>query len=362
MVLRQPAIARRFLSVVLVSLVWQAYGDVVSFDHVLAHDAPEYEPTANYTRTRMEGFTVMVSGRLIEDDPKTAKIAQRIVRAQLTRFSMVAPVQVRKLRRTTKVWLTVGTTGPSAAHYIPAPAEVLEHIGRNPDFAKSIEIYNVPKFVQRWKHVPATMIHELAHAYHDQLLPNGFQNAQILDAFNAAVGTGKYDWVLRTAEPDYMTQHYARVNELEFFAELSVTMLAASGYYPFVKAEFKRYDYDTYRTIAELWRADGGNPTVIADPVEASWVECDQEGTIKSKTGGGQVTLLLENQTAEDRHVYWLDYAANRHDSVAFPLPAGGARTAHTAQFHPWVVTDSDGLCLSILAPGNVSQTVVVDF
>lgn len=144
---------------------------------------------------------------------------------------------------------------------------------------------------------------------------------------------------------------------------MSATYFATSGYYPFVKSEFKRYDYDSLRTIAELWGQAGERPQELADLTEASWLDCDEEGTIKSESGGNGVGLRFENHTEADRYFHWIDYEGDRSVSVGARLVEPGVTVGwRTSQWHPHVVTDANAQYLSILMPGNISQTVVIDF
>jgi hypothetical protein len=43
--------------------------------------------------------------------------------------------------------------------------------------------------------MPNFVLHELAHAYHDRVLKDGFANAPIRDAYKKAKASGKYDAV-----------------------------------------------------------------------------------------------------------------------------------------------------------------------
>lgn len=190
------------------------HADVISTRDVASRAvSATFEPTEDYEHQKIEGFSVYISGRLVEQDRATVSAVKRIVRAQLYRLSLMAPRKTRLLR-TTKIWFTKDqTTGTSTAHYIQSSAKGLESVGRNPDFASSIEVYNVPAFVRQWRHEPSVLIHELAHAYHHQHLEDGFHNKRIADLYNTAKATGKYDWVLRAGEVDRTQEHYASVNE-----------------------------------------------------------------------------------------------------------------------------------------------------
>jgi hypothetical protein len=57
----------------------------------------------------------------------------------------------------------------------------------------------------------------MAHAYHDMIL--GFNFRPIIDAYENAMNSGKYQNVKRTQFPD--GKAYATTNHKEYFAELN---------------------------------------------------------------------------------------------------------------------------------------------
>jgi len=60
------------------------------------------------------------------------------------------------------------------------------------------------------------VLHEMAHAYHDQFLDEGFENPDVLDAFQAAMRSGQYQQVMRWN--GRQVKHYSTTNQMEYFA------------------------------------------------------------------------------------------------------------------------------------------------
>ena len=56
-------------------------------------------------------------------------------------------------------------------------------------------------------------LHELAHAYHDQVL--GFEEERLLDAWKKFCDSGKYEAVLNNSGQKH--RHYGLTNQKEFF-------------------------------------------------------------------------------------------------------------------------------------------------
>jgi tRNA U38,U39,U40 pseudouridine synthase TruA len=93
------------------------------------------------------------------------------------------------------------------------------------------------------------MLHELAHAYHDQVL--GFDHPGVMKRYEAAKEAGLYDRVLHIDSQE--RKHYALTNHKEFFAEMTEAYFGTNDFYPFVRSELKRHDPETYRLLEEIW-------------------------------------------------------------------------------------------------------------
>jgi hypothetical protein len=65
--------------------------------------------------------------------------------------------------------------------------------------------------------MPWVVLHELAHAYHDQVL--GFEEPRVKAAWAKFRESGKYNAVLNS--PGNRREHYGLKNQMEFFAEMT---------------------------------------------------------------------------------------------------------------------------------------------
>ena len=97
--------------------------------------------------------------------------------------------------------------------------------------------------------MPMFILHELAHAYHDQVL--GFDHAGIEAAYRRAVASKSYDAVKlyngKTARA------YAMTNAKEYFAETTEAFFGRNDVFPFTRAELARHDPVMCRLLARLW-------------------------------------------------------------------------------------------------------------
>ena len=98
-------------------------------------------------------------------------------------------------------------------------------------------------------HQPCVMLHELAHAYHDQVLD--FEDRQIKDRFAAAKDAGLYGSVLHIDGRE--RKHYALTDHKEFFADMTDAYVRTNDFYPFVRSELLRHDPETYRLLEGIW-------------------------------------------------------------------------------------------------------------
>ena len=96
---------------------------------------------------------------------------------------------------------------------------------------------------------PYVVLHELAHAYHDQVL--GFDHPKVVETFEKAKASGIYEKVLLYTGKK--VRHYALSNHKEYFAEGTEAFFYRNDFYPFVAAELQEYDPDLYDLLVEIW-------------------------------------------------------------------------------------------------------------
>ena len=96
---------------------------------------------------------------------------------------------------------------------------------------------------------PAVILHELAHAYHDQVL--GFDDAGIIKAYKKAMKEGIYDKALLFNGRE--VKHYGATDHKEYFAESTEAYFYHNDFYPFVRAELKQHDPVGYAEMERVW-------------------------------------------------------------------------------------------------------------
>ena len=120
--------------------------------------------------------------------------------------------------------------------------------------ASGVEFTNVRIYEQETKRMPNFPLHELAHAYHDQVLD--FENKDIVAAYNHAKVTGSYDKVERRngdGRPNTFEKAYAMTNHMEYFAESTEAFFSRNDFYPFTRADLHKHDPMMEKLLQRIW-------------------------------------------------------------------------------------------------------------
>ena len=108
------------------------------------------------------------------------------------------------------------------------------------------------------------VVHELAHAYHDIVVENGFDNRCIARAYELSMAAGKFENI-----PMFLSERtpgvaqiagpvYAASNQMEFFAEVTgwFTGNSFGNHYPSSAHQLWEHSPVMYRIAFEQWRGE----------------------------------------------------------------------------------------------------------
>lgn len=204
----------------------------------------------------VEGWRVEIHSRLWDEDPVRTATALELLGGQLREIARVLPSPALARLREVTLWFSPEYPGvPPRAEYHPGE-DWLRANRRNPAMAKGIEFTNLRIFEAESRRMPNFALHELAHAYHDRVLPGGFGNPDIRAAYERVRSEGRYDRVTRhhgDGRPRTEERAYALANPMEYFAETTEAFFARNDYYPFERAELRRHDPETDVLLVRLW-------------------------------------------------------------------------------------------------------------
>jgi len=200
---------------------------------------------------QIEGWTVYVDPQLLEGEhSENGARAMGMLANHLQRIAILVPepqlAQMRKL----EIWIEHRHPTLAAMQYHPSLGWLTSH-GHDPRLAKKVHIPRGESLLARDQMVkhPAVVLHELAHAYHDQYLD--FDELRIVEAYQKAKAAGIYEKVLLYT--GQTVRHYALTDHKEYFAEGTEAYFYRNDFYPFVRAELKEHDPTLHDLLSDIW-------------------------------------------------------------------------------------------------------------
>ena len=211
-------------------------------------------PETQREKRMIEGWTVQISVKLLEQDKLGTEKAMSLLKGQLVKINQLVPSRaVSKLQKVT-LWFSPEYPGVrGTAEYHPGAGWLTEN-GRDPIMVKGVEFTGVSDFEAELKRMPVFVLHELAHGYHDQVL--GFKNPQIATAYKHAKASGKYDSVQRWLGTKFATKPekaYAMTSPQEYFAEGTEAYFDRNDFFPFNRSELKATDMELFLLLDVVW-------------------------------------------------------------------------------------------------------------
>jgi hypothetical protein len=199
----------------------------------------------------IEGWTVHVDPQLLEGEHKEegGRILKMLAN-HLQRIAILLPEKQLGEMRKLEIWIEWHHPELRPMQYHP-DLGWLKGRGYDPRLAKKVHIPTASALVSRGqmlKH-PAVILHELAHAYHDQVL--GFDDPGILKAYKKAMKEGLYDKAL--LYNGKTVKHYGATDHKEYFSESTEAYFYHNDFYPFVRAELKQHDPVGYAEMERVW-------------------------------------------------------------------------------------------------------------
>jgi dipeptidyl-peptidase-4 len=232
--------------VILISTAWLAFGDKKK------EEKREKVGWIEPVQKNIEGWTVHVEPALLEGGKheEEGRQALKMLANHLQRITILLPEEPLAKMKKMEIWLEHHHPELSSMQYHPG-AGWLKGRGYDPRLAKKVHITRAAALFDRsqmLKH-PAVILHELAHAYHDQIL--GFGEQSIIATYDAAMKKGILEKV--RSFNGRTVRHYGATNHKEYFAEATEAYLYRNDFYPFVAAELREYDPKAFSLMKKIW-------------------------------------------------------------------------------------------------------------
>jgi len=211
----------------------------------------KYAPTSDYTVREIEGWRVFVNNELLNEHSELAGQTLKLLGFQLYQITRAVPKKAVEELRRISIWVEYKAPRHPCMCYHPSRQWLTDN-DFNPEKERGVEIANAETFLKWTLDQPWMVLHELAHAYHHNVL--GYDNPDIRKAYDDAVEGKKYESVLHINGKH--ERAYALNNDQEYFAESSEAFFGTNDFYPFVKSELKHHDPNMHETLKKLWSGE----------------------------------------------------------------------------------------------------------
>lgn len=217
----------------------------------------ESDTDAEYHEHQILGFTVHMSAEDTDDHPEKAEDMLWYVRAQLQKMIEVLPLSKIKLLRTVDIWVNDDydeddeTCG--LACYVQ---EGYTGVSFYEDRDGSVIIRDFEEPIKdAWCCTHGLILHEMAHALHDQFIKDGWSNSNINTAYTVSKATKDYEdnQVLYPWWSNQLRDHYGMTNAREYFATMTETFFLWYKVYPHNVRDLYSHDDSAYYTIYNFW-------------------------------------------------------------------------------------------------------------
>jgi hypothetical protein len=201
-----------------------------------------------YHAITLEGWKVYIEQSLVDkNDPRVFK-ALRILRNKLSDVKNVMPNQYISQLQDVPLWLS-RNNGDNVEYYFFETR--VYRGGISPKMLGGIEFQNIDHFLEMIEIMPGLVIHEFAHAYHknnynkiDKAIMRAFNNSQTEKLYKQTSSKRNHRG----------SAVYASTNAFEYFADLTAMYYGVNEYYPYNRADLKKYDSVGYEMIEEVWQ------------------------------------------------------------------------------------------------------------
>lgn len=227
------------------------------FAQALLVRAAEVNPAVAHPQViEIEGWTLRIHPDLLDSKSKAGtEQAIELLTLQLKEINRVVPgAAVAELHKV-PLWFSPPYEGvPPRAEYHP-DAGWLRDNHRDPAMAQAVEFTDIHDFQRETRRMPVFVLHELAHAYHDRVLPRGFENPEIQAAYDQAKASGIYDRVEQRFGDgrSALVRAYAMTNPMEYFAESSEAFFGTNDFFPFNRNDLTKSDPEMVKLLTKLW-------------------------------------------------------------------------------------------------------------
>jgi len=284
---------------------------VVLLSPVFAVDAgagPLPPPTSRTVRN-IEGWKVLVDDRLLAPPNEELGLrALKMLEAKLVDITYIVPSGPLEKLKTVTIVLDLSHGTLHNMQYHPEADWLQEH-GYSTNLVKCVHIPEAKDLLnsRSINEQPMVILHELSHAYHNQVL--GFEEPRILKAYENYKKSGHGDAALLFNGK--RVRHYGLTDQKEFFAEMTESYFGFDDFFPFTCAELMTAEPEIYELMVAVWgppswdRAGrSGKRTPVSQKSSASvlwYARAAQKWAEALPVGNGRLGAMVFGKTERER-------------------------------------------------------------
>lgn len=221
--------------------------------------------TSEWTEIEHEGFTFKIRTKEVSTAAAQNAVAQ--MKLNLSEINKIIPEKALKVMKAHPIWMEKDLTDGAAWYHVSK--EYLASQGYMTEKWQCVEICNYVNYYN-WtrQNQPYMVLHELCHLYYNLGIENGYQNADIYNAWKHAKESGMYKGTAyrnNTTDPESKWNYtytkdgaYCLNDQMEYFSEMCEAYWGENDYYPFNYEQLKTYDPQAFEVMVKIWgpRAD----------------------------------------------------------------------------------------------------------
>jgi len=224
-------------------------------------------PASRVTRC-IQGWNVLVDNRLfVSPNDTLGTRVLSLLEAKLVDITFVVPGEPLKKLQAVTIVLDLSHGPLHNMQYHPGADWLREH-GYATNLVKCVHIPEAKDLLtsRSINEQPWVVLHELAHAYHDQVL--GFEEPRIMREFGNFKKSGHGDNTL--LYNGTRVRHYGLTDQKEFFAEMTEAYFGMDDFFPFNAAELMTAEPEIFELMKAIWGPlafDRSTPSAKRSPV-----------------------------------------------------------------------------------------------
>jgi hypothetical protein len=211
------------------------------------------EPKPQFVKRNVEGWTIHISKAALADKKKETQTALEHLEHQLFQIKLVAPAKAVAQLQEVPIWFANGEPRLGIAFH-PGRGWLTSRGFRPPELKAMIGIARGNHYTHESIRQPWLAFHELVHGYDWFVLGRHRGYGSNAPMYEQAMKSGRYVSALHWNGGRRKPYHAS--NKMEFFAECSEAFFGTNDIYPFVRAQLREHDPETYRGVADAWKVD----------------------------------------------------------------------------------------------------------